>query len=196
MTVSVQEKCPPSSRERTLAFVVMAVLIGVFAFILISDDVEVTTEELPIAIILLAILGFAAGALLPALMNVRFEKNGLKVKAAGGAAMFIAILYFGFQAIGAPVPAGDGGQGAPTAQQENGSGKLYAQLLQAVYGEELRPQVASTAYSGCYTNYGAGPQMVQSFWGTGSSHSEAKMNANYMCSGVCMNLGGTCLPLS
>jgi hypothetical protein len=195
MSTVTQEKTRPSLGERALAFVVMFALMGIFAFILISDDVELTTEELPIAIILLAILGLAAGTLLPALMNVRFQQGGLTIKAAGGAAMFVTILYFGFQAIGTPVPAGHAGQGT-TAEAAPSESDLYMELLGTLYGNDWTQQTMSTAYSGCYANFGMGQQMVQSFWGTGASMEQAQTNAAFACNSVCVSLGGTCAPMS
>lgn len=195
MTTATRDSNRPSLGERILAFIVMFALIGVFAFILISDDVELTTEELPIAIILLAIMGFAAGTLLPALMNVRFEQGGMKIKAAGGAAMFVAILYFGFQAIGTPVPVGHSGEGAVVEQTQSDS-DLYQNLLASLYGTEWAQQSTSTAYAGCYANFGLGQQMVQSFWGTGATMAQAQTNANVACTSVCLGLGGTCAPMS
>lgn len=194
MTTVVQDKCRPSLGERALAFLVFFALVGVFTFILISDDVEVTTEELPIAIILLAIMGFAAGTLLPALLNIRFEQGGMKIKAAGGAAMFVAILYFGFQAIGAPVPAGHSGSADQVVETQPTS-DLYEEFLEALYGNTWTQQTMSTAYAGCYANLGLGQQMVQSFWGTGANMAQAQTNATYACNSVCVSLGGTCAPM-
>lgn len=206
MSQDLAGKHKASTGERVIAFIVMSVLMAVFSYILVTD-VEIPPNKMPVAIIMLAILGLMAGFLVPALLGIEYSGSGIRLKAFSGGAVFVAILYAGADLMKPQLPVqkepvqttGTQTEITTSSIQGNNASATSTWLDQLAQGNQtgFSNGLPATAYAGCYADYGwFGKQMVQSFWGTGATQAQAQMNANTACTGTCIPFGGYCAPLN
>ena len=94
MSRTDNEPHKPSTLERIFAFLVAATLIGVMSMLLLRET-PLDDNRLKLAMVLMAVLALALGVLLPGLLNLTYKGAGLTLRAAGGGAMFLLVLYFG-----------------------------------------------------------------------------------------------------
>ena len=97
----------PSVAERVFAIVLAVVLVAVLSFVIISDEVDLDDNKMRLAMVLMALLAGAVGAMLPGLLNLRYAGGGLTIRALGGGAFFLVVLYLG---LGVPGRGGFAGE--------------------------------------------------------------------------------------
>lgn len=136
----------PSGFERAAAFVVAAAFIGIIAMVLLREA-PLDDNRMKLAMVLMALLALALGVLLPGLLNLNYKGSGLSVRAAGGGAMFLVVLYFGLG--DGALPGADGGGKDGAELDQSAVTEMIMNARRQLWGTEAGYQVmAQCTYTG------------------------------------------------